>query len=119
MCIRDRSRQLAINGHDATDRKRIRPGRACSLSTFEELFYLRVLHDEPPPETRSLGCNTVNPEDLLRKQPPLEVRVVEEDEAERARAVVEDRLEDREAAAPRPDEPRRDCLLYTSDAADE
>jgi hypothetical protein len=34
----------------------------------------------------------------------LKVRLIEEDEAERARAVVEDRLEDREAAAPRPDE---------------
>ena len=67
------------------------------LFTFEEFFDLRVLHDEAAPVARRLGRDPIDPEDLLRRQPALEVRLVEEDEAERSRAVVEDRLEDREA----------------------
>ena len=52
--------------------------------------------------------DSVNPERLLRRHPPLQVRLVEEHESERAGAVVEDRLEDREPAAARPDEAARE-----------
>ena len=103
---RSESWQLSVNRNHAPHREHLCGEVAFALFTFQELFDLRVLHDETMPLARGQRRRPVHPERLLRRQPPREVRLVEEDETQGAGTVVQDRLEDREAPTSGPDEAR-------------